>query len=115
MVEPAPIVPAAGDDAPVGEPSDAQRFVVTLGSRCGDTWKGVIVRGSGASDGQTHFDISNASQHQLEMNPGDALLLTSPHGGIMALQFDNLTAGDDARVELTPECSGVKRTIVRKP
>jgi hypothetical protein len=115
--EPAPLEPIAGDDAPTSEPSDAEGFVVTLASRCGDTWKGVIVRGNPAppKQGPGGFDVSNARTHELEMRPGDSLLLTSPHGGIMALQFDSLAAGDDARVEVTPECSGVKRTIVRKP
>lgn len=92
-------------------------FVVTLGSRCGDTWRGAVlrdgvVRNDGADAGR--FDVARESTRELRMQPGDALLLTSPHGGIMALQFDKMSAGYDARVEVTSECSGVKRTLIPK-
>jgi hypothetical protein len=59
------------------------------------------------------FEIRKSSNRDLFMRRGDALLLTTPNGGIMALRFDNLTAGYGALVEVTPECSGVNQTVVR--
>ena len=125
--EPTAVVPAAADDVAtesvveddvepesgVASPSDGS-FVVTLGSRCSDTWRGAVLRDGAVRKGADagRFDVPGASTRELRMFPGEALLLTSPHGGIMALQFDNLSAGYEARVEVTPECSGVKRTLV---
>lgn len=103
--EPEEIEPTRGAD---------EGFVVTLGSQCSDTWKGAIVRGAGSEEREKagRFEIPNASTRELRLVKGDALLLTSPHGGIMALQFDKLTPGYGARVEVTSTCSGVKQTVV---
>ena len=95
--------------------TDDGGFVVTVGSRCNDTWRAAVMRDGGVRrEGPEpgRFDVPNASTRELKLQPGDSLLLTSPHGGIMALQFDNLSKGYNARVEVTEACSGVKRTVV---
>jgi hypothetical protein len=123
-VEPTADVPAPADEVETERAAEVEddvassagdgSFVVTLGSRCGDTWRGAVLRDGAVRKGADagRFDVPSASTRELRMFPGEALLLTSPHGGIMALQFDNLSAGYEARVEVTPECSGVKRTLV---
>lgn len=104
------------------EPPLENAFVVTLASRCRDTWNGMLVPGdehkaegrpkvSGWEPGG--FEVRQASNRDLFMRRGDSLLLTNPSGGIMALRFDNLTVGYGALVEVTPECSGVNQTVVR--
>lgn len=135
--EPPPTVaPGAGLDAaaetptgPVDDTADApppaeDGFVVTLQSHCRDTWNGTLVPGkerkaeprptsSGWDRGG--FPIGPATNRELSMRPGDSLLLTTPSGGIMALDFDDINAGYGARVEITRECSGVNQTVVRAP
>jgi hypothetical protein len=82
-------------------------FSVTLASRCRDAWNGTVVRAT-SKEG---FTIDGTREERLRMQPGDALLLTTPHGGIFAMDFDKVTVGYAARVEVTPECT-VRRTWI---
>jgi hypothetical protein len=109
-----PLTEDVGEET-IESSTDDGGFVVTVGSRCNDTWRAAVMRDGGVRrEGPEpgRFDVPNASTRELKLQPGDSLLLTSPHGGIMALQFDNLSKGYNARVEVTEACSGVKRTVV---
>lgn len=107
---------------PEVDPPLEDGFVVTLASKCRDTWNGMLVAG-GEHEGEARprasgwepggFEVRHASNRELVMRRGDALLLTNPSGGIMALRFDNLRTGWGALVEVTRECSGVNQTVVR--
>ena len=107
---------------PEMDPSLEDGFVVTLASQCRDTWNAMLVAG-GEHAGEARpkasgwepggFEVRHASNRELVMRRGDALLLTNPSGGIMALRFDNLRTGWGALVEVTRECSGVNQTVVR--
>lgn len=118
-LEPAPPEP---EPKPEIDPSLEDGFVVTLASQCRDTWNGMLVAG-GEHEGEARpkasgwepggFEVRHASNRELVMRRGDALLLTNPSGGIMALRFDNLRTGWGALVEVTRECSGVNQTVVR--
>lgn len=104
------------------EPPFENAFVITLASHCRHTWNGMLVPGE-EHEGQARpnasgwepggFEVRQSSNRDLFMRRGDSLLLTNPSGGIMALRFDNLTAGYGALVEVTPECSGVNQKVVR--
>ena len=120
--DPSPDAPPEPKHETSREPPLENAFVVTLASRCRDTWNGMLVPGdehkaagrpkvSGWEPGG--FEVRQSSNRDLFMRRGDSLLLTNPSGGIMALRFDNLTVGYGALVEVTPECSGVNQTVVR--
>ncbi len=97
-------------------PTEDGGFLVELESLCRDPWKGVLVRaGDAQPSSRDPFEIRSATTYELRLLPGDAILLTTPHGGIMDVRFDGIADGYDARVEVNAECSGVKRTVVREP
>ncbi len=99
---------------PSGTGSDDRAFVVKLESLCREPWKGLLVPHGGADAKPAPFEIRSSKTHELRLLPGDAILLTTPHGGIMDVRFDGTADGYDARVEVNAECSGVKRTLVRE-
>lgn len=120
-VEPLSVAPNAElaqppDEADDVESTDDGRFMVTLASGCSESWNATLLRKDEGEPlrGPSRFEL-DSSTHELWLRPGDALLLTTPHGGIMALDFDGLAAGDAARVDVTPECTSVKQTVISRP
>lgn len=89
--------------------------MLTVESHCQYQWRGKLVRADDAADKSGVFQVERAGSHELQMWPGDSLVLTTPSGGIVAVEFDNVTTGYMAHVEVTSDCSGIKRTLRPRP
>lgn len=113
-----PLVSELDEATAAKEPVEEEGYVVTLASRCEQQWTVLLIRGDSeeevpSSDAEPgEFQLGDATTHQLRLHPGDAVLLTTPYGGMLDLRFDEIYEGFVERVEVNSECTGVKRTRI---
>ncbi|MEM6995502.1 MAG: hypothetical protein AAF721_33640 [Myxococcota bacterium] len=102
-------------EAPEPEPPSRQ-FAVTVSSECPEVWHASLVRRDKEAplSGTSRFDASNEPR-TLQLQPGDALVLTNENGAIMAIDFDDVTPDKVANVVVVEDCSGVQKTVARAP
>ncbi len=108
---PAEPTPAAVETPPESEPIE---FTISVSSRCPEPWQASLVRRDKEQprSGTGRFEATKDAR-TLRLRPGDSLVLTNENGGIMAIDFDDVTIDQVVAVEVAEDCSGVSKTVTR--
>lgn len=118
----ASVDPESGDQAESSSSgiaaADPDSFEITMINRCPEQWRYYVAAAGG--DGATAQEstvvadeeytfLEGGEQTKQRLGPGDVIWLVNRKGESTATGFDSRAEGEGGRVEIQPDCDGIKR------